>query len=110
MLDVIDREVVIERFLPLLNNSLTHSDGWADMGVVVTQIGDRLGIDDTDFHYLAPIAALFAGDFLVLDYRVDADEPGISLWNHELSEEDTPSTDLVAESFPEFLQLIQIET
>lgn len=101
-------EKVIERFLPLLDNAGEDSkNGWADVEVVASQLDSRLAVDpDGDAIDLIPIAALFAGDFLVLDYR-DRDAPSIGVWDHEASTDFEPVVETVSDSFSEFLEKLE---
>lgn len=39
-----DGNLVIERFLPVLDEVRTHPDGWADVAVVATQLDARLAV------------------------------------------------------------------
>jgi hypothetical protein len=101
------REIVIERFLPILDDVENDPNGWADVSVVDTQIGDRLATDgDSTGLELIPIAALFAGDFLVLDYRQNKDEPSVGIWDHEQSEYLNPHVETIAPSFAAFLKML----
>lgn len=49
-----------------------------------------------------PIAGLFGGDFLCLDYRQDINHPTVGVWDHELSDELSPHITQVADSFSDF--------
>lgn len=101
------RDFVIERFLPIVGDIKTDPDGWADVSVVATQLDARIVEDgDSTGCDLVPIAALFAGDFLVLDYRSNADEPSVARWDHEASDDLAPVADEVAPSFAAFLALL----
>ena len=53
----------------------------------------------------AAIAALFAGNFLCLDYRT-SDVPSIAIWFHEESDEYSPSLVKIADSFSEFIEML----
>ncbi len=98
-----EREVVIERFLPIVDDPATHSEGWADVAVVASQLDARLATsEDTIGYDLIPIASLFAGDFLVLDYRHNPNKPQISLWNHETSDDFSPDAKPIASDFETF--------
>lgn len=52
-----------------------------------------------------PIAALFSGDFICLDYRVKK-EPVVVIWFHEESEVFSPVTQKVAPNILEFFELL----
>ena len=98
---------VIERFLPIVGDIKADPDGWADVAVVVTQLDARLVEDEDKLGVpLVPIASLFAGDFLVLDYRRGATEPSVARWDHEASVDLAPVADEVAPSFAAFLKLL----
>ncbi len=103
------RERLLERFLPILESPRAAGTiGWYDISVVITQIEDRL-IDDDDLvgTNMVPIAALFGGDFLCLDYRADVAEPSVVVWDHEQSEEGAPVVFEVCDSFSDFLVSLQ---
>ncbi|SFD60309.1 SMI1 / KNR4 family (SUKH-1) [Bacillus sp. 491mf] len=104
----IDRqEYVIERFLCLLDNPKEHPiEGWYDLTSVLTQLDGRL-IDDEELigMNIIPIAAMFAGDFICLDFR-NSENPKIVIWDHEESEELEPATTVIANSFEEFLTML----
>jgi hypothetical protein len=98
------RERLIERMLCLIQapqNDQIH--GWYDMTVVLSQLDSRL-IDDEDLvgMNVIPIAALFAGDFLCLDFRRMSDSPIIAVWDHERSRDLRPVLEPVAYSFTAF--------
>lgn len=97
------RERLIERFLPLLDSPKDDSrHGIYDISVVMTQVDERL-IDDEDLvgMNVIPIAALFGGDLLCLDYRKGRG-PSVAVWSHEESDEFEPVLYPVAESYSEF--------
>jgi hypothetical protein len=104
-----NRERLIERFLPILDDpGGDEVHGQYDIAVVATQLdtrlsdrGDRVGL------VLIPFAALFAGDFVCLDYRAGGPEPSVGVWDHELSEDFAPHVETVAASFTEFLQRLR---
>jgi SMI1-KNR4 cell-wall len=98
---------VVERFLPLLADPAAHPAGGYDINVVITQIGERLASDPDELGCkLIPVAALFAGDFVCLDFRSDAAHPPVVLWDHERSDEFAPAVAPVADSFGAFLKLL----
>lgn len=91
---------VIERFLCMIDDvRADERHGRNDMGVVTTQIEDRLN------EYMVPFATLFAGDYLCFDAE-ESDPPKIVVWNHERSREGSPVTLPVADTFSEFLSLL----
>lgn len=98
-------DVVIERFLPIVADPKVDPQGWADVAVVASQLDARLAASpDSAGFDLIPVAALFGGDFLVLDYRTAQQaRPAVAIWYHETSDEFAPDTRPVADSFAEFL-------
>lgn len=97
----------VKRFLCILVNVQESSDGWYDISVVESQIGERL-TDNEDLIgvEVLPIAELFAGDYVCLDYREDRENPCICVWNHEESGDFEPVTYKVANTFSEFVQML----
>jgi hypothetical protein len=77
--------------------------GGGGVATRLTLTDDRNGENIT----LIPIAALFAGDFLVLDYRASALEPTIGLWDHEQSEDFAPAVTTVARTFSGLLAMLR---
>lgn len=109
LFDQASRERLIERMLCLLEKtSSDQANGWADITVVLTQLDARL-IDDEQLvgMNVVPIAALFGGDFLCLDFRGDTKAPVVVVWDHERSEEFKPHLEMVANSFPQFDGLLR---
>lgn len=107
ILKVNEREYVIERFLCLLDKPKEHEAyGWYDLTSVLTQLDCRL-IDDEDLvgMNVIPIAALFAGDFICLDYRKNIN-PCIVIWKHEESDDFEPFTEKVADNINEFFFML----
>jgi hypothetical protein len=102
---------VIEFFLPILDD-IHDEDGpaWKDVAVVITEIEGRL-TDTPDIlgNPIIPIAHLFAGDFLCLDFRKSKDRPVVAVWDHEQSGKFSPVLYPVADSFGEFLKLVKNE-
>lgn len=102
-----NRQYTIDRFLCILEASEEHVLGIYDIDVVLTQIEDRLSKNpDLVGVELLPIALLFAGDFVCLDYRGSVDNPNICVWSHEESEENMPVTYFVADSFEKFCEIL----
>lgn len=103
-------EYVIEKFLCVLNDSESDlTNGWYDVEVVITQLSERL-TDDEDLVgiHIVPIAALFSGDFVCLDFR-ETEEPTVVIWFHEESEEFSPVTRKVASNLSEFFGMLTEE-
>ena len=102
-----DKERVVERFLCILEDTRNHPLGVYDIDVVLTQLDDRLLYQDDILGVeLLPIATLFGGDFICLDYSQRRENPSVCIWYHESSYELHPSTSFVAETFEEFLGLL----
>ncbi|MGN0171803.1 MAG: SMI1/KNR4 family protein [Acutalibacteraceae bacterium] len=103
------REYLVERFLCLLDDELLDKleIGCYDILVIVSQIFDCLTDDDEAYGVqLMPIADLFAGDLVCLDYRTDKQEPEVCVWAHEESEELAPCTYKIADTFDDFLKML----
>ena len=95
-----NRSFLIERFLCVLENSKDNPLG-------VYQLDERLFVHEDILGFeLVPIAALFGGDFLCLNYIEDPENPSISIWYHEESYELEPTIEFVANSFTEFLAML----
>ena len=100
-------EKVIDRFLAILAISGEKSEEAYDIGVVSTQLEGRIVFDeDSVGMQLIPIAALFGGDFLCLNYAEEAEHPSICIWYHEESYELEPAIEFVANNFTEFLAML----
>ena len=101
------RSYVIERFLCILKNASDNQNGWYDISVVESQIGERLtSNEDLIGVEVLPIAALFAGDYLCLDFREKMQIPEVCVWSHEESEDFSPIIYKVADSFSAFLEML----
>lgn len=98
----------IERFLGFVNEYKTSPLGNYDIAVVLSQIDTRL-TDNPDLvgDELIPIASLFAGDYVCLDFRENKDNPSICVWDHEESDEFEPVTYKVSDSFTEFMAMLK---
>ena len=100
---------VVERFLCILEDFEEHPHGWYDIDVVLAQIGERLTTNgDLLGEDVLPIAELFAGDVLCLDFRVDKVKPTVCVWNHEESGVLDPVMSHVADSFEDFLNMLYL--
>ena len=98
------RERMIERMLCLIQEPQNDQvNGWYDLTVVVSQLDARL-IDDENLvgMNVIPIAVLFAGDFLCLDFRRTPESPVVAVWDHEQSRDLHPILEPVALSFTAF--------
>ena len=103
-----NRSFLIERFLCVLENTKDNPLGVYDIDVVMSQLDERLFVHEDILGFeLVPIAALFGGDFLCLNYIEDPDNPSICIWYHEESYELEPAIEFVANNFTEFLDILQ---
>ncbi len=91
----------------ILEDTENHEMGMYDIDVNLTKLDARL-ITDEDLvgAELVPIAALFGGDFVCLDYYKDRENPQIAIWYNDESEDLDPSTNTIANSFQEFLNML----
>lgn len=98
----------ITRFLCVLKNVQEAKYGWYDISVVESQIGERL-TDNEDLIgvEVLPIAELFAGDYVCLDYRESKEAPCVCVWSHEESGVFAPVTYKVADTFSEFVGMLE---
>lgn len=103
-----EHDYTITRFLCMLNNVQETSNGWYDISVVESQIGERLtGNEDLIGVDVLPIAALSTGDYVCLDYRACRERPLVCVWSYDESEEFTPITYKVADTFSEFVGMLR---
>lgn len=102
------RERVLESFLCLLENPLTDPvNGWRDITVVLSQLDERLIDDETLIGMnVIPIALLFGGDFVCLDFRQYPTSPVVVIWCHEQSDGFDPHFENIAQSFSAFLTML----
>ena len=103
-------EYGIDRFLCILKNARESEYGIYDISVVDTQIGEML----TDNEELIgievlPIAELYGGDMVCLDFRENPDSPTVCIWDSEESDEFEPVTYEIAKSFTEFYDMLYEE-
>ena len=95
------------RFLCMLRDPQASPYGYHDIDVVDTQIGERLTANgDLVGAEVLPIGALFAGDYLCLDFREDKNNPSVCVWSHEESGPLDPTTYRVADSFTDFINML----
>lgn len=72
-----------------------------------TQLEGRIVFDEDNVGMqLIPIAALFGGDFVCLNYVEDSENPSICIWYHEESYELGPAIGFLANNFTEFLAML----
>ena len=103
-----NRSFLIERFLCVLENTKDNPLGVYDIDVVMSQLDERLFVHEDILGFeLVPIAALFGGDFLCLNYIEDPAHPSMCIWYHEESYELDPAIEFVANNFTEFLDILQ---
>lgn len=101
-------EYIIERFLCVMDNPDEDPIGDYDISIVLTQLDERLTTNkDLIGDELIPIAALFAGNFLCLDFRVNRMNPSVCVWSHEESDMFEPVTYDVVGNFDAFIRLLE---
>lgn len=99
-----EHEYLIERFLGIIKPIREHELGMYDIDVILTQLDDRLYTDENILGVeLLPIASLFAGDFLVLNFK-NKPNPSVEIWIHEESTELEAKTILAFNTFDELLE------
>ncbi|MCL1853169.1 MAG: SMI1/KNR4 family protein [Peptococcaceae bacterium] len=104
-----NNEYVVERFLCLVDSPNDSPLGAYDIAVVLTQLGERLQSPELEYgDELIPIASLFAGNFVCMDYRESKTNPKICIWDHEESEDFAPATYFIANSFEEFIDMLEL--
>jgi len=102
-----NNEKVIDRFLAILAVSGEKAEEAYDIGVVSTQLEGRIVFDEDYVGLqLIPIAALFGGDFVCLNYIEDPENPSICIWYHEESYELELAIEFLANNFTEFLAML----
>ena len=102
-----NRSFLIERFLCILENTKDNPLGMYDIDVVMSQLDERLFVHEDILGFeLIPIAALFGGDFVCLNYVEDSEKPSICIWYHEESYELEPAIEFLANNFTEFLAIL----
>jgi SMI1-KNR4 cell-wall len=107
--DTSNNTKVISRFLGLMEDYRTHPLGGYDIGVVWSQIDDRMGIIGDELgSKMLPIIELEFGDLVCLDWRRSPDAPEVVVWDHEQSRpNEPPHIEIIAGSFTEFLALLK---
>lgn len=99
---------VVDRFLCLLDNPGESDSGMYDIKVVFSQLDERIISDgDSTGAELVPFAALFAGNFVCLDYSENKTNPTICIWNNEDSGEFEPVTEKIANNINDFLGMLE---
>lgn len=89
---------VLDQFLALVPDYKNSPYGDLDIGVVWSNIEDRL----TD--ELVPFAMIYPGDYLCFDYS--SAPPKVVLWIHDRSAENAPALAPVADNFGRFLSML----
>jgi hypothetical protein len=107
--DTSNNTKVIDHFLGLMEDYHTHPLGYYVVGVVWSQINDRMGIVGDELgSKMLPIVGLEFGDYVCLDWRRSPDAPEVVVWDHEQSRPDEPPhIEIIADSFTEFLGLLK---
>lgn len=102
-----NRNYAVTRFLCILKNVQENQNGLYDISVLESQIGERLtNNEDLIGIEVLPIAELFAGDYVCLDFRLNRDKPSICIWSHEESGEFAPITYKITDSFTDFIGML----
>ncbi|EJR81960.1 MULTISPECIES: SMI1/KNR4 family protein [Bacillus] len=103
-----NRSYAIERFLCMLDDIENNPKGIYDIDVVFSQIEERL-TDNEDLlgAEVLPIASIFAGDFVCLDFRENKENPSVCVWSHEESGEFEPVFYKIVDNFTEFLEVLR---
>jgi hypothetical protein len=105
-------DLVVDRFLGLFDDPRAMGNiGAYDIDVTMSQIDDRLISEeererDSDVA-VVPIASMFGGDHVCLDFRHSA-APTVCIWSHEESKSGAPVFHWVANSFGEFLAMLRL--
>lgn len=75
---------------------------------MTTQLDARLVSDENATGIdVIPIASMFAGDFVVLDYRANRAEPSVGIWDHEASDDFEPKVETIAPLFAALLAMMR---
>lgn len=103
-----EEEYEIVRFLGMVQNINVSDLGWYDIGVVESEIGERLTSNmDLIGMEVVPIAELSHGDYACLDLREGTDFASVCVWFCDESDEFEPVTKKIANDFEEFLSMIK---
>lgn len=105
-----DYDYNIDRFLCILDDVENSEYGEYDIGVVEGEIGEMLTEnEDLIGIEVLPIAELYGGDMVCLDFRKNPEAPTVCVWDSEESDEFAPVTYEVAKSFTEFCNMLYEE-
>lgn len=107
-IDLDGQKYIITRFLGIIKDITLNDLGWYDIGAVESQIGERL-TDNMDLigMEVVPIAELFGGNYVCLDFRETKECANICIWFHDESDEFSPVTKKIANDFDEFLKMLK---
>lgn len=101
-------EYTIVRFLGIIQDKNTDDLGWYDIGVVESEIGERLTSDmDLIGMEVVPIAELAYGDYVCLDLGEGKNFASVCVWFNDESDEFEPVTKKIANDFEAFLEMIK---
>lgn len=107
VLSTSENEFVVERFLSIIENPNESQYGDYDIAIVLTQLDDRLSNNlELLGNELIPIASLFGGDFICLNYK-NNETPNIVVWFHEESDKFAPVVKEVAVDFDSFINMLK---
>lgn len=102
-----NRTYMVETFLSIIKVEDYDEFGDYDIDVIHTQLDERLSANGDLVGYdMVPIAQIFAGDYVCLDYRESSDHPCVCVWSHEESGEFDPVTYKIADSFTQFIEML----
>lgn len=105
-----NRGYAITRFLCILEDYQNNENGWYDIGVVVSQTGERFSANgDLTGVEVLPIVEISGGDYVCLDYRKNKENPIICVWSDYESDDFAPVTYWVADTFSEFVSMLEYE-
>lgn len=101
------RVYMVEKFLSIIKAEDYNKLGDRDIDVIHTQLDERLSANEDLVGYdMLPIAQIFAGDYVCLDYRENCDQPSVCVWSHEGSGEFDPVTYKIADTFTQFTEML----
>ena len=100
------RKYLVEQFLRLMEKSARNDEnGEYDRGVVLTAKGELMNDEEDIFGTdIVPIASLSGDDYVCLDYHKK--KPSVVIWYGGESEEFHPVLRKIANSFSDFLNMI----
>lgn len=102
-----NRIYMVEFFLSIVKVEDYNKFGYYDISVIHSQLDERLSANEDLIGYdMVPIACIFAGDYVCLDFREDSAHPCVCVWSHEESGEFDPVTYRIADSFTQFIEML----